>query len=91
MWALKIAVVALLMLQGAIPGDDPENAAPEPGQPAHCDNKLATEAAHRCECGRAMQKCSIPGEPPANVTMDRKCKTYCRAQHCLCRSSHCSG
>jgi hypothetical protein len=71
--------------------DDPENGAPEPGQPAHCDNYIKTPKDHRCECGRAMQKCAGGPEPPAEVRMDRKCKTYCRAQHCNCVGNGCSG
>ena len=78
-----LALAALLLFQSP---DDPE-----PGQPAHCDNYLATPAAHRCACGRAMQKCSIPAEEPEPVAMDKRCKTYCREQHCLCVGTHCGG
>jgi hypothetical protein len=122
-WALKISVLAILLLQGAIPGDDlsslglrgkesaedsrsnggasehmpgghgsaalkpqtPEGTAPQ------CDNLTSTPAAHRCACGRAMQKCTSPVDPPAPVAMDKKCKTCCREQQCFCVGTKCGG
>ena len=80
---LKVFIVVGLFIAQA-PDD------PEPGQPASCDNFLRTAPAHRCECGRAMQKCHGP-EEPEDVRMDKRCKTYCRAQHCQCVGSGCSG
>jgi hypothetical protein len=71
--------------------DDPESAAPEPGQPAQCDNHIGTPKDKKCECARAMQKCHGLPQDPADVRMDKKCKTYCRAQHCECTGSGCSG
>ncbi len=87
---MKVFVLALLFLMQTQSPEDPENGPPEPGQPARCDNFKDTEAAHRCECGRAKQECDggLP-QPPADVRMDKKCKTYCRAQHCECAGHKC--
>jgi hypothetical protein len=79
-----LALSALLLFRSQ--GDDPEA-----GQPAHCDNYLKTPAAHRCQCGRAIQKCTSPADPPEDVRMDRKCKTFCREQRCLCQGTRCNG
>ena len=85
---MKIFILMLLFL--AQSPEDPENGPPEPGQPAQCDNSEHTEAAHRCACGRAIQNCE-GGMPqgPADVRMDKRCKTYCRAQHCECAGHKC--
>ena len=92
---LLVPTAFFAMLMQSPQGDDPENAPPEPGKPLHCDNYLKTPKDHRCECGRAMQKCGMSkdGLPdsPVDVRMDAKCKTYCRAQHCLCVGDKCSG
>lgn len=87
---IKVLILAAMLFQAPQGSDDPENGAPEPGQPAQCDNHLQTPADKRCACGRAMQKCNgdFP-EPPADVKMDHKCKTYCRAQHCECAGMRC--
>jgi len=71
--------------------DDPEASEPEPGQPVRCDNFIKTAPDQRCQCARAMQKCHGMPTDPADVRMDKKCKTYCRAQHCECVGSGCSG
>lgn len=85
---MKVLILAGLLLFQA---PDPENGLPEPGQPAQCDNYIHTPKAHRCECGRAMQKCTSPVDPPEPVMNDKKCKTYCRSQHCECVGTHCGG
>ena len=86
---MKILILSMLLFLQAPQGDDPENA-PEAGKPMHCDNYLKTAKDMRCQCSRAMQKCKGP-EPGADVRMDAKCKTYCRAQHCNCVGNGCSG
>lgn len=65
--------------------------APEEGKPASCDNFRQTEASHRCDCARDEQKCNggIP-QPPADVSMDAKCSTYCRKQNCKCVGHGCA-
>ena len=86
---MKVFILMLLFL--AQSPDDPENGPPEPGsKPAQCDNYKQTEPVHRCECGRAMQDCKggVP-DTPADVRMDKRCKTYCRAQHCECAGHGC--
>ena len=90
-WALKIAVVALLLLQGAVPGDKLAKPQAPEGTAPQCDNLIKTPAAHRCACGRAMQKCKVPGDEPADVRMDKKCLTYCREQKCFCSGPGCGG
>jgi hypothetical protein len=83
-----LLMAALLLFQN---GSDPENQPPEAGKPLHCDNYLKTPKAEKCACDRAMQKCRGLPEPGADVRMDKKCRTYCRAQHCLCVGNGCSG
>jgi hypothetical protein len=63
---------------------------PEPDKPVSCDNHLSTPADMRCACGRAKQNCEggLP-QPPADVRMDKQCKTYCREQHCQCAGHGC--
>lgn len=84
-----LLILGLLFLQS--PGDEPGDGAPEAGKPAQCDNHRSTPPDHRCECARAQQKCEgkLP-EPPADVRMDKRCRTYCRAQHCQCAGAGCT-
>lgn len=80
MKALLLVLALLLSQDRPVPQD-----APEEGKPASCDNFHATPEAHRCACGKAMHSdCS---KPDPDVSLDRKCKTYCRSQHCLCLSA----
>jgi hypothetical protein len=79
-----LLVVGLLFFQGD--GDAPER----PDQPTHCDNYFNTPKDMRCACGRARQNCEGgPPQPPADVKMDQRCKTYCREQHCECAGKGC--
>lgn len=84
----RIIILAIALLFQAPESPEPDD--PEPGQPAQCDNYAQTPAAHRCHCARDAQKCSgLPGDKPADVRMDKRCMTYCRAQHCECRGHGC--
>lgn len=71
-------MLSLLMLQQ---GDDETN------RPTHCDNDRTTT--HKCECGRAMQKCGDIPQPPVDVAMDKRCLTYCKKQNCSCAGMGC--
>ncbi len=90
---IRALLLAGLMFLQAPQGDDPNPDQTEPyheGTAAHCDNYKSTEAAHKCECERAMQKCNGPlPEPPANIYMSRKCKTSCHPDRCKCAGMRC--
>lgn len=61
-----------------------------PNQPLQCDNYKMTAPEHRCDCARARQNCEgkLP-QGPADVRMDKSCKTYCKQQHCNCAGHAC--
>ena len=45
------------------------------GQPDHCTNAKNAPAAHKCECKKTEDACDME---------DKKCKVYCRKDHCHC-------
>ena len=79
---------ALLLFQQELPNQDDGDSG-EANRPASCDNFKQTAPDHRCACARAMQHCGDMPQPPADVRMDKKCLTYCSAQHCRCAGSQC--
>lgn len=97
-WRMNDRVVAqeidwdshLTLAIAQAPSDDPEDGSPEPGQPAKCDNYFSTPADMKCHCARDTQECNGMPQPAAPVAMDKKCRTYCRAQHCECRGHGCT-
>lgn len=86
----RILALSLMLLLQAPQGDDGGTDSEE-GKPAQCDNYKNTAPDHKCACDRAMQDCQgkMP-QPPADVRMDKKCKTYCRQQHCMCAGHGCT-
>jgi hypothetical protein len=63
----------------------------EEGKPLSCDNHKQTAAAHRCHCARDEQECHGGMPPkPADVEMDKRRLTYCKAQHCQCVGHGCT-
>jgi len=48
---------------------------PHDGQPDHCTNAKNAPAAHKCECKKTEDACDVE---------DKKCKVYCRKDHCHC-------
>lgn len=85
---IKVLLFAGLLLFQSPDGEGGDDT--EEGKPLSCNNYKSTTPDHRCECARAMQKCDgdLP-QPPADVRMDKKCKTYCRQQHCQCAGMRC--
>ena len=45
------------------------------GQPSHCSNAKTAPAAHKCDCKKTEDACDVE---------DKKCKVYCRKNHCHC-------
>lgn len=91
---MRILLFAVLLIFQQGNGGDPNlpGGEQEPyheGTAMHCDNYRSTQATHRCECERAMQKCNGLPEPPANIYMSRKCKTSCHPERCSCAGMHC--
>ncbi len=68
---MKYTILAFLLLFIQDP-------APE-GKAESCDNHGDTPKAHRCECQRAT-KC----KRDQSAEEDKKCKTYCKKEHCHC-------
>src|SRR5262245_3348732 len=48
---------------------------PHANQPDHCTNAKKAPAAHKCDCKKAENACDVE---------DRKCRVYCRKNHCHC-------
>lgn len=81
---MKLALLfALLLFQS------PDAPDPEDQRPQHCDNYRQTPEAHKCHCARDEQKCNGLPQDPADVRMDKRCKTYCRMQNCQCAGHGC--
>lgn len=63
-----------------------EPPAPDPheGQVDHCTNARGAPKAHLCECKKE------PNEDGTGCDIeDKKCKVYCRKQHCHCYQPAC--
>ena len=83
-------MIRILFIAALFFFQSPDPDAPEfPDQPRSCDNYKSTAEDKRCHCARDAQKCSGLPEGPVDVAMDKKCKTYCRMQHCDCRGHGC--
>lgn len=59
----------------ALQADDPHE-----GQPDHCTNAKNAPAAHKCACAKTEDACDVE---------DKKCKVYCRKDHCHCFHPSC--
>jgi hypothetical protein len=55
------------------------------GTAERCDN--ARDTPHKCACGRAMMKCTIPGDTIEEP--GKKCSTYCHPEKCFCHGAGC--
>ena len=53
----------------------PTTADEHEGQPSHCSNAKTAPAAHKCDCKKTEDACDVE---------DKKCKVYCRKDHCHC-------
>lgn len=81
-------IVGLLLLWGlmawgtlAAQQESPQPAPDDPhsGQVDHCTNAKNAPAAHKCECHKE------PGVDGSGCDVeDKKCKVYCRRNHCHC-------
>ena len=59
----------------AVQQDDPHN-----GQPDQCTNAKNAPADHKCNCKKVAGACDVE---------DRKCRVYCRKNHCHCFQPAC--
>jgi hypothetical protein len=53
---------------------------PHASQPDHCTNAKNAPAAHKCDCKKTANACDLE---------DRKCRVYCRKNHCHCFHPEC--
>jgi len=65
----SLLLIAMVLSIANYLGDEHE------GQPAHCSNAKTAPAAHKCTCKKTEDACDVE---------DKKCKVYCRKDHCHC-------
>lgn len=73
-WWIGAALIAFLLL-GPLATRHSPLATDHDGQPSHCTNAKTAPAAHKCECKKTEDACDVE---------DKKCKVYCRKDHCHC-------
>lgn len=79
--AVLLALLALLVI--TVPAQEPTD--PHANQPSHCINVKDAPAAHKCECSKT------PGDDGSGCEVeDKKCRLYCKKDHCLCVHKGCT-
>jgi hypothetical protein len=82
----KLLSVGALIFALALFAQERQDDPPPEGTYKSCDNYARQDGPqHRCACGKAMHTDCEKHEP--DVSMDRRCKTYCSKQNCRCLSA----